>query len=69
MFYDITPSKRKTVMANFIKNGGIMLTSYGMIKSQLAGDFLKQLEQLATFKIDAIVLDEGHKMSPKVRTL
>jgi SNF2 family DNA or RNA helicase len=65
MYYDITAKKRKDMLTTFAEEGGILITSYGLIKSQLDSAFVK-LNEKNQFKIDVIILDEGHKLSPKV---
>jgi DNA excision repair protein ERCC-6-like len=56
IYHNVNPSQRSKMLQNFDKYGGVLITTYGMISSQI--------ENLSSIckKIDYIILDEGHKI-------
>src|SRR5690606_31968350 len=62
LFHNIPKKERRQILSKYKKEGGVLLTSYGMIVSQNASFVRMDLE------LDHIFLDEGHKIkNPKIK--
>lgn len=61
-FHSLSANQRVNKLAEFDKRGGVLLTSYGNVVSQV-----EKLESLK-HKIDYVILDEGHKIkNPNIK--
>ena len=61
-FHSLSTNQRVNELAEFDKRGGVLLTSYGNVVSQV-----EKLESLK-HKIDYVILDEGHKIkNPNIK--